>query len=115
MQGRNQASNRKIGLLLSTLLEKIKEGQETILKMEPNSKKEISFRKSEKRIILFKDMICVPNNENLKKEILPKIHTTPYSLHPGTTKMYRDLKKHYWWPEMKKDIVKFMAQCFTCQ
>ena len=104
MQGRNQASNRKIGLLLSTLLEKIKEGQETILKMEPNSKKEISFRKSEKRIILFKDMICVPNNEDLKKEILPKIHTTPYSLHPGRTKMYRDLKKQFLVARMKKDI-----------
>ena len=64
---------------------------------------------------MLKEGICVPNNEDLKKEILPEAYTTPYSLYPGTTKMYKDLKKHYLLHGMKKDIVKFVAQYFTCQ
>ncbi|KAH9763374.1 Endonuclease [Citrus sinensis] len=103
--------------LCSTLLEKIKEGQESDsylknLKIEANSK-DMSFKKSERGIILFKDRICVL--KDIKKEILLEAHTTLYSLHPGTTKMYKDLNKHYWCPGMKKDIVEFVAKCLTCQ
>ncbi|KAH9801781.1 Endonuclease [Citrus sinensis] len=103
--------------LCSTLLEKIKEGQESDsylknLKIEANSK-DMSFKKSERGIILFKDRICVL--KDIKKEILLEAHTTLYSLHPGITKMYKDLNKHYWCPGMKKDIVEFVAKCLTCQ
>ena len=42
-------------------------------------------------------------------------HTTPYAMHPRSTKMYRDLKPFYWWPIMKKDVVEFVAKCLTCQ
>ena len=57
--------------LRSTLLEKIKEEKESDshlknLKIEANSK-EASFKKSEKRIILFISRICVPDNEDIKK------------------------------------------------
>ena len=101
-----------------TLLEKIKEGHDSDsylknLKVETNLK-ETLFKKSERGIILFKDKICVPDNTDVKKDILLKVYTTPYSLHPGTTKMYKDLKKHYWWPRMKNDIVEFVAKCLTC-
>ena len=56
-----------------------------------------------------------PDDEELKKEILTEEHTTLYSLHSGTTKMYNDLKIHYWWPGIKKDVVEFVAKCLTCQ
>ena len=64
------------------------------LKVEANSK-ETSFKKSKRGIILFKGMVCVPDNADIKKYILLEAHTTSYSLHSGTTKMYNDLKKHY--------------------
>lgn len=83
--------------------------------MKSNLKKETSFKKSKKGIILFKDKIYIPNNEDLKKENLFEAHTTPYSLHLSKPKMYRDLKKHYWWLKIKKDIVKFVAQCFKVE
>ena len=65
----------------STLLEKIKKGQESDsylknLKIEAKSK-ETSFKKLEKGIILFKNRICVPDNEDIKKEILLNI-TQPH-------------------------------------
>ncbi|KAL0426522.1 UNVERIFIED_CONTAM: Transposon Ty3-I Gag-Pol polyprotein [Sesamum latifolium] len=42
-------------------------------------------------------------------------HYAPYAMHPGSTKMYRDLRPYYWWPTMKKDVAEFMAKCLTCQ
>jgi hypothetical protein len=42
--------------------------------------------------------ICVPNPKHL---ILREAHDSAYSIHPGSTKMYKDLKTHYWWYGMK--------------
>ena len=56
-----------------------------------------------------------PDVDNLHKGILTEAHSTPYSVHPGTTKMYKDLKMHYWWPGMKTDVVRQVEQCLTCQ
>ncbi|KAL0282322.1 UNVERIFIED_CONTAM: Transposon Ty3-G Gag-Pol polyprotein [Sesamum angustifolium] len=39
----------------------------------------------------------------------------PYAMHPGSTKMYRDLRPYYWWPTLKKDVAEFVAKCLTCQ
>ena len=45
---------------------------------------------------------------DLREELLKEAHKTPYSMHPGMTKMYQDLKKGYWWLGMKRDVVKFI-------
>ncbi|XP_069145553.1 uncharacterized protein [Solanum lycopersicum] len=42
-------------------------------------------------------------------------HSSRYSIHLGATKIYRDLRKHYWWSRMKREIVDFVAQCPNCQ
>jgi hypothetical protein len=49
--------------------------------------------------------ICVPNLKHLKELILQEAHDLAYSIHPGSTKMYKDLKTQYWWYGMKRDIV----------
>ena len=59
--------------------------------------------------------ICVLNDKEIKKQILYKAHNTPYAMHPGTTKMYRDLKKHFWWPGVKRDMVEYVSRCLTFQ
>ena len=51
----------------------------------------------------------------MREQLLTEAHETPYSVHPRTTKMYQDLKKGYWWPGMKKDVVRFVEKCLTCQ
>ena len=63
----------------------------------------------------FGNRLCVLNNEDLKKELLIEAHWTPYLVHPGATKMYKDDTRVYWWNKMKKDIAHFMEQCLTCQ
>ena len=55
------------------------------------------------------------NDEEIKKQILYEAHNTPYAMHPGTTKICRVLKKHFCWPGMKKNMVDYVARCFTCQ
>ena len=59
--------------------------------------------------------LCVPDVDELRKEIMEGAHFSAYSIHPGSTKMYHDLKDTYWWNGMKKDIVEFVSKCRTCQ
>ena len=57
----------------------------------------------------------MPRVDNLIHTILTEAHSSRYSIHPGATKMYRDLKQHFWWSRMKRDIVDFVAQFPNCQ
>jgi hypothetical protein len=53
-------------------------------------------------------------NPDLKKEILDEAHLSKFSIHPGSTKMYQDLKENFWWSNMKVDIAKYVSKCDTC-
>ncbi|KAF3626154.1 hypothetical protein FXO38_29429 [Capsicum annuum] len=44
-----------------------------------------------------------------------EVHGAHYSINPGATKMYHNLREIYWWSGMKRDITEFMAKCSTCQ
>ncbi|CAA0824998.1 Uncharacterized mitochondrial protein AtMg00860, partial [Striga hermonthica] len=63
----------------------------------------------------FRGRIVVPKVEALRKEILSEAHTAPYLAHPGSTKMYHDLKGALWWKGLKKDVADFVRRCLTCQ
>ncbi|XP_070007355.1 uncharacterized protein [Nicotiana sylvestris] len=59
--------------------------------------------------------ICMPNVDGLQELILEEAHSSRYSIHLGAAKMYRDLRQHYWWRRMKKDIVWCVDRCLNCQ
>ena len=106
--------------LQSTLLERIKEGQLSdpqLIKIREDVLAGASrdYTVSELGLLRYKGRICVPLDTALRREILDESHTTPYSLHPGTTKMYQDVRSLYWWPGMKRDVVEYVAKCLTCQ
>ncbi|KAD4178689.1 hypothetical protein E3N88_27280 [Mikania micrantha] len=65
-------------------------------------------------LLCFLDRIWVPNRDSLRTFIMDEAHKSRYSIHPGADKMYKDLRYHYWWPGMKKDIALFVAKCLTC-
>jgi len=54
--------------------------------------------------ILVHGRVCVPKDEKLRREILSEAHASMFSIHPGATKMYRDLKQYYQWVRMKRDV-----------
>lgn len=71
--------------------------------------------KDERGILRFANRIWIPNVPELKDEILDEAHNSRFSIHPGGTKMYKDLKMHYWWPNMKRNIAEWVNKCLTCQ
>ena len=72
-------------------------------------------RIAEQGTLWLKDRICVPRNEEIRKLILREAHDSRYSIHPGCTKMYHDLKDLFWWEKMREDIAEYVARCDTCQ
>jgi len=66
-------------------------------------------------VLYFCDHLCAPNIEDLKDEIMTEAHSTRYSMHPGSTKMYQNLKNRFWWNNMKREIAAFVSRCLTCQ
>ncbi|XP_072090553.1 uncharacterized protein [Arachis hypogaea] len=63
----------------------------------------------------YKGRICVPDDGSLKQESLLKAHNSGFSIHPGCTKLYYDLKKMFWWPGMKVDVATIVSRYLTCQ
>jgi hypothetical protein len=56
----------------------------------------------------------VPRREALEKKILDEAHTLRYSIHPGSTKMYHDLRQQFWWTRMKCETTCYVSECDTC-
>jgi hypothetical protein len=61
----------------------------------------------------FKERLVVPKREALKKKILDEDHTSRYSIHPGSTKMYHDLRQQFWWMRMKREAACYVSECDT--
>jgi hypothetical protein len=63
----------------------------------------------------FKERLILPKKEALKKKILDEAHTSRYSIHPGSTKMYHDLRQEFWWTRMKRETARYVSECDTCR
>jgi hypothetical protein len=73
------------------------------------------FRKDDQGVVWFNNRIVVPKNDEVRQQILDEVHLSRYSIHPRSTKMYHDLKQHYWWMNMKIEIARYVARCDTCR
>jgi hypothetical protein len=103
-----------------TLQDQIKEaqkGHESIEDIKRSMDKEevAGFSIDTEGILWHNRRLCVPSIPDLKQLILEEAHNTPYSIHPGGTKMYQDLKDTFWWHGMKRDIASFITRCDVCQ
>ncbi|GJZ48122.1 putative reverse transcriptase domain-containing protein [Tanacetum coccineum] len=58
--------------------------------------------------------IWLPCFGDLKTLIMRESHKSKLSVHLGSDKMYQDMKKLYWWPNMKADIATYVSKCLTC-
>ena len=60
-------------------------------------------------VLRYQGRLCVPNVDNLRRQILEEAHGSPYSIHSGATKMDRDLQEIYWWNGLKRYITEFVV------
>ncbi|KAL0551564.1 hypothetical protein IC582_010653 [Cucumis melo] len=75
----------------------------------------VEFSLSSDGGLLFERHLCVPSDSAVKTELLSEAHSSPFSMHPGSTKMYQDLKRVYWWRNMKREVAEFVSRCLVCQ
>jgi hypothetical protein len=73
------------------------------------------FRQDADGVLWFKDRLVVPMDFELHRKIMDEAHCSRYSIHPGTNKMYQDLRKNFWWTRMKQEIAKYVLECDTCR
>ncbi|GJV16805.1 putative nucleotidyltransferase, ribonuclease H [Tanacetum coccineum] len=76
---------------LWSVLEVLKEG------------KQREFRVDDNGVIWYDNRLCVTDDSSLREAILTEAHSSPFSIQPGSTKMYRDLKQNLWWNGMKHE------------
>ncbi|KAG8492331.1 hypothetical protein CXB51_009857 [Gossypium anomalum] len=77
--------------------------------------KESEFQIDDDDCLRFRSRLCVPKNSELISIILNEAHCSRMAIHPGSTKMYNDLKRRFWWHGMKRDISDFVSRCLICQ
>ncbi|KAL0534041.1 hypothetical protein IC582_028318 [Cucumis melo] len=65
--------------------------------------------------LMFEGRLCVPEDSVVKTELLSEAHSSPFTMHPGSTKMYQDLRSVYWWRNMKREVADFISRCLVCQ
>ncbi|KAK9148438.1 hypothetical protein Scep_007195 [Stephania cephalantha] len=63
----------------------------------------------------YRGRLWIPLAADLRTEILQEAHRSRFSVHPGRTKMYADMRRLFWWPGMKSDVSEFIRACEICQ
>nr|GEZ06692.1 DNA/RNA polymerase superfamily protein [Tanacetum cinerariifolium] len=100
------------------LISRIKEAQKEdseIWTIVENLTEQTEFRLDEYDVLWQGARLCVPNDASLREALLTEAHSSPFSVHSGSTKMYHDLKQHFWWSGMKRDVATFVSRCLICQ
>jgi hypothetical protein len=114
-------SEAKVTMEVEMTLEvEIREGQLEDVKLKEirqliRDNKTSDFSEDSQRALWLGKRICVPDLKAIEELILREAHDSTYSIHPGSTKMYKDLKTRYWWNGMKRDVTEYVALCDTCQ
>ena len=85
------------------------------LKGAVHNQREEVFSQRGNGVLRNQGRLCVPDVGELRKHILAEAHNSRCSIHPGATKMYRDVREVYQWNDMKRDIADFVSKCPNCQ
>jgi hypothetical protein len=86
-----------------------------IKRMQEGDLKVACFHEDVEGTLWFKDILVVPKREALKQKILVEAQMLRYSIQPGSTKMYHDLRQQFWWARMKCETAHYMFECDTYQ
>ena len=73
-----------------------------------------NFSITQDEVLIMRGRACVPDIDDLRKLTIEEAHCSAYAMHPGSIKIYPTIKENYWWSNMKRDIVDFVARCLVC-
>ncbi|XP_021669564.2 uncharacterized protein LOC110656893 [Hevea brasiliensis] len=82
---------------------------------EAQDGKKLDFSVNDNGLLLHQNRVCIPNDVELRQTFMKEAHNSLFAMHLGRTKMYKIVKEHYWWMDMKKDTVEYVSKCLTCQ
>ena len=94
--------------LLDAMVKKVKDG------IAKGISKYKCYRVDDKDTLFFEDRLVVPKGD-LRRVIMDEAHNSLLSIHPGSSKMYQDLKQTFWWTRMKREIAQFVNECDVCR
>ncbi|WVZ79414.1 hypothetical protein U9M48_026994 [Paspalum notatum var. saurae] len=80
-----------------------------------DEEKKACFTLDDQGVLWFKNRLVVPKDMELRKKILDEAHTSVLTMHPGSNKMYQDLKQKFWWTRMKREIARYVSECDVCK
>nr|GEZ36046.1 retrotransposable element Tf2 [Tanacetum cinerariifolium] len=78
-------------------------------------KGDVEFHLDDDHVLWQDTRLVVPNDASLREALLTEARSSLFSVHPGSTKMYHDLKQHFWWSGMRRDVAMFVSKCLICQ
>jgi hypothetical protein len=84
-------------------------------KLSQGEEKYKCFCQDKNGVLWFEGRIVVPKNHELQKQILDEAHASKFSIHPGSSKMYQDVRQNFLWTRMKRKNAKYVLECDTCQ
>jgi len=114
-EGGVMVMNEAESLLVSKVKEKQNQGPIFLeLKANVHKQKVMTFEQGRDRVLRYQGRLYVPKMDELQERIMVEAHSSRYSIHLGSIKMYYDLREIYW-SGMKKCIAKFVAKCSNFQ
>ena len=73
------------------------------------------FHYQSEGLLCLSGRVVVPEDDTLREEILSQAHRSKLSVHPGSNKMYKDLRTRFWWKGMKRNVYQYVSKCLVCQ
>lgn len=74
----------------------------------------MGFTQVKEAVWRYQGRIYVPARDSLRGRILEEVHRSEFTVHPGISKLYQDLKIMFWWSRMKSDVVELISKCLVC-